>query len=81
MYCRLLSASATFSGCRKIHAATRLMRATDTTKIPSGISDSNEYRNSERIREPTHDYIDITNTQRIFLSIGSSLAALVNPRR
>lgn len=81
MYSRLLSASATLSGCRQIHTATCLMRATGTSKMPHEISDRNEYRNSEQTPEPLHDYIDITNTQRIFLSVGSSLAALVNPRR
>lgn len=31
--------------------------------------------------EPQHDYIHTTNFQRMILSVGSSVAALVNPRR
>lgn len=31
--------------------------------------------------EPHHDYIHTTNFQRMILSVGSSVAALVNPRR
>lgn len=31
--------------------------------------------------DPLHDFIETTKTQRIILGIGSSMAALVNPRR
>lgn len=33
------------------------------------------------IEQPHHDYIHTTNFQRLILSIGSSVAALVNPHR
>lgn len=41
--------------------------------------------NSDEIINPTfdplHDFIETTKIQRIILGIGSSMAALVNPRR
>lgn len=78
MYRRLWLDSATLSGCRKIHMSTSFLRAADTTKSPiEHTPDNKEYPNAGR----THDFIDITNTQRMILSVGSSLAALVNPRR
>lgn len=77
MYRRVLLNSATLTGCRKMHMS-KFMRAADSTKAPiKHTTDNNEYPNAEQ----THDYIDITNTQRMILSVGSSLAALVNPRR
>lgn len=43
------------------------------------------YTNQTNINDPTfdplHDFIETTKTQRIILGIGSSLAAIVNPRR
>ncbi|XP_055315723.1 uncharacterized protein LOC129575755 [Sitodiplosis mosellana] len=37
--------------------------------------------NEHKIGEPQHDYIHISNFQRLILSVGSSVAALVNPHR
>lgn len=34
-----------------------------------------------KIDEPQHEYIHTTNLQRLILSVGSSVAALVNPHR
>lgn len=43
------------------------------------------YTSETNINDPTfdplHDFIETTKTQRIILGIGSSMAALVNPRR
>lgn len=41
----------------------------------------NAINHSDEIAEPQHDYIQTTNTQRLILSVGSSVAALVNPHR
>lgn len=43
-------------------------------------NDGNHVHDIESI-EPQHDYIDTSKFQRIILSIGSSIAALVNPHR
>lgn len=37
--------------------------------------------NEHKIGEPEHDYIHTSNFQRLILSVGSSVAALVNPHR
>lgn len=37
--------------------------------------------NEHNIGEPQHDYIHTSNFQRMILSVGSSVAALVNPHR
>ncbi|XP_031618148.1 uncharacterized protein LOC116337610 [Contarinia nasturtii] len=37
--------------------------------------------NKHNIGESQHDYIQISNVQRLILSIGSSVAALINPHR
>lgn len=37
--------------------------------------------NEHEIGDSQHDYIHITNFQRLILSVGSSVAALVNPHR
>lgn len=37
--------------------------------------------NEHKIDEPHHDYIDTSQFQRFILSVGSSVAALVNPHR
>lgn len=37
--------------------------------------------NEQNIGEPQHDYIQTSNFQRIILSVGSSVAALINPHR
>lgn len=35
----------------------------------------------QKIDEPQHEYIHTSKFQRLILSVGSSVAALVNPRR
>lgn len=37
--------------------------------------------NEHEIGDSQHDYIHISNFQRLILSVGSSVAALVNPHR
>lgn len=83
MYRRLLLGSVSSSGCRKLHMSAAVTRAaaTATARSPNETPETNEHADANEPGERTHDYIDITNTQRLILGIGSSLAALVNPRR
>lgn len=83
MYRRLLLGSVSSSGCRKLHMSAAITRAaaTATARSPIETPEANEHADANVAGERTHDYIDITNTQRLILGIGSSLAALVNPRR
>lgn len=55
--------------------------------IQKSVNSSSENANAHntndehKIEQPHHDYIHTTNFQRLILSIGSSVAALVNPHR
>lgn len=72
----------------------RIMRPLNTSCVKSSETQTNGSVNhfaenvninngncEQKIAEPHHDYIHTSNFQRILLSVGSSVAALVNPHR
>lgn len=85
MYRRLLLSPVSLGGCRKLYMSKTITKAADTNNTTIGnpveTLKANELDTAKELGERTHDYIDITNTQRIILGVGSSLAALINPRR
>lgn len=72
----------------------RIMRQLNTSCVKSSETHKNEHVNQfsenftiqnenaeQKMDESHHDYIHTSNFQRIILSVGSSVAALVNPHR
>lgn len=75
---RQLLSSKLFSGRRTLHVIT-----SSTAYNKSDISETiQEHPHTKKCDDDQqHNYIEITNAQRLILSVGSSIAALVNPRR
>lgn len=74
---RIISASLV---CRK-HVSQFTASFKNQTNINDHYPNVNNDENIHPASDPLHDFIETTKTQRIILGIGSSIAALMNPRR